>query len=161
MSSNKKVIIERFDRESVAGFVQTSDTFGVGPLEVLRPDGNVLQIPRTEAKAVCFVRELESPEPWRKHRAFQARPKMEGLWLRLKFRDGDTLEGLASNNLLGMESGGFMVVPPDGSFHNQRMFVPSEALQSVEVLGVIGTPLRRKARLVPTADEGKQIALFE
>ena len=159
-SSNKKVIVERFDRETIAGFVQTSEGFATGPFEVLRPEGNVALIPRTEAKAICFVRDFESPELWRGHRKFQARPKIEGLWLRLRFRDGDTIEGLATNNLRGLESGGFMIVPPDGAFHNQRMFVPSEALEAVEVLGVIGTPLRRKLRPVSDPDTGKQIELF-
>jgi hypothetical protein len=86
---------------------------------------------------------------------------MEGLWLRLRFRDGDTIEGLAPNNLLGLETGGFTIVPPDGTFHNQRIYIPSEALHAVEVLGVIGTPLRRKVRAPAPEDVGKQIALFE
>ena len=38
------------------------------------------------------------------------------------------------------------MVPPDPTFQNQRVFVPKEALESVQVLGVIGSPLRRRAK---------------
>ena len=48
------------------------------------------------------------------------------------------------NNLLN-DPGGVTIVPPDPSFQNQRIFVPREAASSVEVLGVIGSPLRKPA----------------
>ena len=161
LSSNKRVIVARFDREALAGFIQTSEDFGTGPIDLLQPEGNVLQIAPGEVKAICFVRDFENGEAWRKHRAFQTRPKTEGLWLRLRFQDGDTLEGLVPNNLLSLELGGFTVVPPDPTFHNQRIFVPRASLTIVEVLGVIGTPLRKRPKPVAKVDEDKQIELFE
>ncbi len=82
---------------------------------------------------------------------------MEGLWLRLRFRDGDAMDGLLANNLLQIEPNGFSVIPPDPGFQNQRVFVPKAALTGVQVLGVIGSPLRiRKTK--PVAKE--QIELF-
>jgi hypothetical protein len=51
------------------------------------------------------------------------------------------------NDLLQAEAG-FTVVPPDPTFQNQRIFVPRQALQTVQVLGVIGSPLRRKKPVV-------------
>jgi hypothetical protein len=158
-STNKRVVVSRFDREALQGFVQTPDGFGVTGLELLSPEGNLIKVPFSETKAVCFVRDFEPGESWRKHRAFLARPKTAGLWIRLRFRDGDSLEGLAPNNLLSFEAAGFSIVPPDPTFHNQRIFVPREALTSVEVLGVIGSPLRRRAKA--EVDKEKQIELFE
>ena len=50
------------------------------------------------------------------------------------------------------------MIPPDPGFQNQRLFIPKTALIAVQVLGVIGSPLRlRKPK--PTAKE--QIELFE
>ena len=60
--------------------------------------------------------------------------------MRLLFRDGDSLEGMLANNLMLVEPAGFSVVPPDPTFQNQRVFVPRRALESVQVLGVIGSP---------------------
>ena len=75
----------------------------------------------------------------------------------LQFRDGDMLEGVMPNNLLQVEHYGFTVVPPDSFGNQQRIFVPRASLQSVEVLGVVGSPLKRKAK--PAGKD--QIGLFE
>jgi hypothetical protein len=62
------------------------------------------------------------------------------------------------NNLLAAEPYGFSVVPPHPYGAQQRMFVPRAALQRVEVLGVVGSPLkRRKEKAAPEA----QIDLFD
>jgi hypothetical protein len=68
------------------------------------------------------------------------------------------MDGLLSNNLLQLEPYGFSVIPPDPGFQNQRVFIPKAAVTGVQVLGVIGSPLRiRKTK--PTPKE--QIDLFE
>jgi hypothetical protein len=71
---------------------------------------------------------------------------MEGLWVRLQFRDGDLMEGVMPNNLLQIEQYGFTVAPPDSFSNQQRVFVPRTSLRAVEVLGVVGSPLKRKAK---------------
>jgi hypothetical protein len=159
VSTNKKVLVARFDRESLAGFVQTPGGFGAESVELLTPEGSLLQIPYSETKAVCFVKDFEAGDTWRLHRAFATRPKAAGLWVRLVFRDGDSIEGIAANNLLLMEPAGFSVVPPDPTFQNQRIFVPRAALREVQVLGVIGSPLRR--RLPKADDKVDQLEMFE
>jgi hypothetical protein len=83
---------------------------------------------------------------------------MDGLWVRLRFRDNDVMEGVMPNNLLQVEQYGFTVVPPDSYGNRQRVFIPRQALRSVEVLGVVGSPLtKRKAK--PALEE--QIRLFD
>jgi hypothetical protein len=156
-STNKKVLVARFDRETLPGFVQTPGGFGVEELELLTPEGAVASVPYAEIKAVCFVKDFSDGERWRQRRAFATRPKSQGLWLRLLFRDHDSIEGVVSNNLMLLEPAGFNIVPPDPSFQNQKIFVPRAALAEVQVLSVVGSPLRRKA-----PDRGKdQISLFD
>ncbi len=159
-STNKKVLVARVDRETLAGFVQTPGGFGVDRLELITPEGSILQVPYLEIKAVCFVRDLAAGETWREHRGFASRPKSPGLWLRLSFRDGDSIEGIAPNNLMLVESTGFAIVPPDPTFQNQRIFVPRAALNDVQVLGVIGSPLRRRARKSPEEKKQDQLEMF-
>jgi len=48
------------------------------------------------------------------------------------------------------------VTPPDSLSNQQRVFVPRESLRSVEVLGVVGSPLKRKK--AGTKEQGE---LFE
>ena len=158
-STNKKVLVARFDRETLAGFVQTPGGFGPEAVELLTPEGNLLQIPYSETKAVCFVRDFEAGDTWRLHRAFATRPKSAGLWVRLRFRDGDSIEGMLANNLMLLEPFGFSVIPPDPTFQNQRVFVPRVALTDVQVLGVIGSPLRR--RVPKVGEKVDQLEMFE
>ncbi len=159
-AANKKVWVARFDRAPLEGFVQTPGGLQADALELLTPEGTLITIPYAETKAVCFVRDFESTETWKRNRAFAARPKSPGLWIQLRFRDGDTLEGLIPNNLLQTEPAGYSVVPPDPTFQNQRVFVPKEALESVQVLGVIGSPLRRRAKESAGKDKDHQLEMF-
>jgi hypothetical protein len=158
LATNKKVFVTRFDRESVHGFVQTPGGFTEQAVELLTPSGNLFQIPYSEVKAVCFVRDFDIGDTWREHRAFATRPKSPGLWVRLVFRDGDTTEGLLANNLMLLEPVGFNIIPPDPTFQNQRIFVPHAALREVQVLGVIGSPLRRRKAEKPK--DRKQMEMF-
>jgi hypothetical protein len=102
------------------------------------------------------VRDFESREADR--RVFNTRPRIEGLWVSFQFRDGEVMEGVMSNNLLQLEHYGFTLIPPDPSSNNQRIFIPRASLRSVEVLGVVGSPLKkRKAKAVAK----EQIGLFD
>jgi hypothetical protein len=159
LASNKKVLLVRFDRASLQGFVQTPAGLEGEAIELLRPDGGLVRVPSSEIKLVCFVRDFEAGETWRENQAFATRPKTAGLWVRFRFRDGDRLEGLLPNNLLQFEASGFSAIPPDPSFQNQRVFIPRLALAGVEVLGVIGSPLRRRTGK-PAPEEG-QLKMFD
>jgi hypothetical protein len=144
VSSNKKVLVSRFDRETLAGFVQSPGGFLGDAVELLTPEGSLIRVPYSETKAVCFVRDFDAGDTLREHRAFLTRPKSAGLWVRVQFRDHDSLEGMMANNLALVEPYGFSLVPPDPTFQNQRIFVPRAAVSEVQVLGVIGSPLRRR-----------------
>ena len=152
------MLVVRFDRETLSGFIQTPGGLEGDSVELLRPEGSLVQIPFAETKLVCFVRDFDGGETWRQHRAFSNRPKTAGIWVRFAFRDGDWLEGIAPNDLLRVEAGGFQAIPPDPTFQNQRVFVPRAALSSVQVLGVIGSPLRRRKE--PAAGQ-RQLEMFK
>jgi hypothetical protein len=157
-STNKKVLVSRFDREPLSGFVNPQNYLLQDGLELLSQDGAVTIVPYSDVKLVCFVRDFQQGEPRKELRLFTTRPKMEGLWIRMRFRDGDAMDGLLSNNLLQLETYGFSVIPPDPGFQNQRVFIPRAAVTEVQVMGVIGSPLRiRKTK--PTPKE--QIDLFD
>jgi hypothetical protein len=160
LASNRKVLVVRFDRESIAGFVQTPSGLEGDAVELLRPEGTLVRVPFADTKLVSFVRDFDLGETWQEHRAFATRPKTAGLWVRFRLRDGDWLEGILPNNLLQIEAAGFTAVPADPSSQNQRIFVPRGALSGVEVLGVIGgSPRSRRPAKKPREDEG-QLKMF-
>ena len=154
-STSKKVVAVRFDREPLYGFVDPQSYLQDSGVEILTSAGSVATVPYSDLKAVCFVRDFDKSAAWAPNRAFANRPKTEGLWLRLHFRDGDSLEGMVANDLMAIDGGGFVLTPPDPGFLNQRIYVPKPALTDVKVLGVVNSPLRRAAKAKGSRDQLK------
>jgi hypothetical protein len=157
-STTKKVVIRRFDREPLAGFV-SAQSFGDPGVELLSTEGAVSLLPYHEIKTICFVRDFASADAELGKKVFNTRPKLAGLWVRMRFRDGEIMEGILPNDLLQIESHGYTVIPPDPYANSQRIFAPRSALAEIQVVGVIGRP-----RPVPKAKPAvpkEQIELFE
>jgi hypothetical protein len=156
-SVRKSVIVRKFSRDWFAGYARTH--FGQdAELEILDTGGKVLRFGWETVKWICYVRGLpgssgDQTNPERlQHKRFSVRPRTSGLWLRMTFQDGDELEGLAANDRSLIDGAGLLLTPPDMRSNTQRIYVPRQAIQSLEVLSLIGAPGRRKAgsaRLTP------------
>ncbi len=149
--TTKKVMVRRFDRETVAGFVSTQTFVQPEGIELMRPDGTIAQLSYSEVQWVSFVRDFEeAAQP--ENKVFLTRPKMEGLWVRMTFRNREIMEGILANNLLLVEPFGFTITPPEPYSNHQRIFIPRQALEGIQVLGVVGSPLRTpKSKTKPPA----------
>ena len=155
-STTKKVLVRRYDRETLAGYVNPAAWLRPEGAELMSTDGVALVVPYPDIKLVAFVRDFDGSGEERQ--VFQTRPKMEGLWVGVHFRDGEFMEGIIPNNLLQLEPTGITLTPPDSTGNQQRVFVPRTSAASVEVLGVVGSPLKKRK---PKAAAKEQIGLFE
>ncbi len=158
-STAKKVLVDRYDRSLLRGYVQPQTCRTTDGLEVMSPEGAVSIIPYLQIKCVSFVRDFDGPSVLGERREFLARPKSAGLWIELQFRDGDSLESTISNNLMEMEAEGLFATPPENAGNAQRIFVPRAGLKGVQVLGVVGKPKPKRDRPAPASV--KQFRLFE
>ena len=156
MPTNKKVIVRKTDRDSISGYVAPSNFVVDGKLELLNTTGNVVGIELSEIKAVYFVREFSDSEVMTR-KTFTTRPRTEGLWVRLKFKDNETIEGIMPNDLAQNPEEGFLLNPPDLRSNTQRVFVPRASLTSLTVIAVIGAARRRKGGVPDT----RQVSMFE
>jgi hypothetical protein len=149
-SARKSVIVRKFSRDWLAGYTRPNFGQEVGELEILDLAGKVLQIPWDAVKWVCYVRDLpgsagDQANPERLlHKRFAVRPRAAGLWLRMTLTDGDELEGLAANDRSLVEGAGLLLTPPDMRSNTQRIYVPRQAIQALEVLSLIGAPARKR-----------------
>ena len=104
----------------------------------------MLRIAWDQVKWVCYVRDFpaardEQANPERLlHKRFSIRPRTAGLWLRMTLTDGEELEGLAANDRSLIEGAGLLLTPPDTRSNTQRIYVPRQAIQTLEVVGLIG-----------------------
>lgn len=156
-STHKKVIVRKRGRDSVSGYVSPANFVVEGKLELLNPSGKVIRIDLEEIKSVDFVRDF-SDLAVSARRTFNTRPRMEGLWVRLRFTDNDILEGMMPNDLAQISPEGYLITPPDTRGNVQRVFVPRPALEELIVLGVIGRPESRRR---PAADTGQETLFTE
>lgn len=148
------MIVRRIDGEWLTGYAEVGFAAHTNALELLELSGKVQRLEWPRIKWVCQLRDLpaSSPDPLNPerllHKKFALRPRTPGLWLRLTLADGDQIEGLAANDRSLLDSPGLWIIPPDTRSITQRIFLPHPAIQTLEVLAVVGSPLR-KHRAVP------------
>jgi hypothetical protein len=143
-STHKKVIVVLADRKPLRGYLNAGRLGQTDSVDLLTQDGAHQEIPVAKIRSIYFVREFSDEfEPERK--AFLSRPKLDGLWVRLRYTDGETLEGLIPNDLISLLDNGLQISPPDLNSTTDRIFVPRSALSEVTVLGVVGIARRKPA----------------
>jgi hypothetical protein len=164
-SLRKPVIVRCFSQEWHAGYAE-ADLGQKAELEILDLSGKVLRIGWEKVKWACYVRELPAyshstdetghvanPERLLRKR-FACRPRVAGLWLRMTLTDGEELEGLAANDRSLVEGAGLLLTPPDTRSNTQRIFLPRQAIQSLEVVSLIGAAERRREKAaLPVAQQ--------
>jgi hypothetical protein len=147
-SSRKPVIVRKFTRDWVAGYADAALLPRTTALELLDQAGKVVTIGWDTVKWVCYVRDLAATEPSNPERLLQkrftVRPRTAGLWLRMTLADGDELEGLAANDRSLVDGAGLLITPPDTRSNTQRIYVPRQAIQTLEVVGLIGSAARKR-----------------
>jgi hypothetical protein len=132
------------DRTDLRGYLNPSKLGDAETLELLTPEGEQRNFDVKDVRSIYFVREFaDDYEPERK--AFLSRPKLDGLWVRLKFRDEETIEGVVPNDLLSLLDRGVQITPPDLHGTTVRIFIPRTALMEMTVLGVVGIARRKPA----------------
>ncbi|GGG85131.1 hypothetical protein GCM10011585_31240 [Edaphobacter dinghuensis] len=159
--------MRRITGETVPGYLPLAAFVRNGTVDLLDLSGHVISIGLTDIKYICYVRDFnlnDTANPERlTRRTFLARPRTEGLWLRLTFRTEDQLEGLAPidasllDDLIG--DAGLQLIPPDIRSNTQRVYVPRTAITDLQLLAVITTPSRKKP-LPKSAATSLQSELF-
>jgi hypothetical protein len=161
-SSRKKAILRKFSRDWVAGYLPAEGFAHKGLVEMLDLDGKVAQFAVEDLKWICYVRDFNSGElnnPERLLRkTFSGRPRGEGLFVRVRLKDGDLIEGLAANDVSLVASDGLFLTPPDLRSNTQRLWLPRTSFEELEVVAVIGA-VKKKA-VVSEAEESAQEKLF-
>jgi hypothetical protein len=155
-TTHKKVTVALLDQTNVHGYLNPKALGQRSSLELLTNEGEYLTLDIAKVKSIRFVREFTNHhEPERK--AFLSRPKLEGLWVRCQFRDGDSMEGVVPNDLVGMLENGVRLTPPDLRGNSLWVYIPRTALADMKVLGVVGIARRQPAAVAAPA----QPKLFE
>ncbi len=168
-SSRKKVIVRTIASgrpdQLQPGYLPLTGLLSPVPntVDLLDLEGRIIPLPFASVRSIAFVRDFnlaDKIDPERlTRRTFLARPRAEGLWIRLTLVGGDLLEGLAALDLTLvdglLDDRGIYLIPPDIRSNTQRLYVPRHSIAALQVLAVITTPSKTKPPL-PTP----QVSLF-
>jgi hypothetical protein len=165
-SAHKKVIVRRLTGETLPGYLPLASFVHNGSLGLLDLSGRVIPLLINDIKHISYVRDFNLNDPSNPERLtrrnFLARPRTEGLWLRMTFRTGDTLEGLAPTDITLLDDliqdAGVFITPPDTRSNTQRIYIPRSSLTELLLIAVITSPSRKKSQ--PTSLPSLQEDLF-
>ena len=172
--AQKKVILRSLSNELAWGYLPPADFLRANEIPLMATDGRLTPIPLKTLKRIAYVRDFnlaDKLDPERIGRlTFPARPRGDGLWLRLTFTDDEILEGLSTLDLAFADAllhdQGLFLTPPDPRSNTLRLFVPRLALQRIETLGYVTAPSRRPAptpapKSKPNVTDNTQPNLFD
>jgi hypothetical protein len=154
-TTHKKALIVLLDKTVLQCYLNPGLLGNGADVEFLTRDGEYQTLPLAKIKRIHFVREFNDHTE-NERKAFLSRPKLDGLWVRCQFRDGDAIEGVIPNNLADMLQSGVRLTPPDLNGNTLWIFIPRTALAEMKVLGVVGIARRQAA-----AASSAQPKLFE
>lgn len=155
--ATKKAVLYRFDREPLAGFVDSTLTLEGNNLPLLLPTGALQSVPLEQIKSICWVREWTESKPWTRSN-YSVRPRQQGLWIRIEFLDGEQLEATMANSISALDPIALSISPPELAPSVQRVLIPRSAIRGFEILGVIGSSLSKPKRTPLT---GSQLRMFD
>lgn len=157
--SHYRVVVQRSDG-AIKGFAEKAQwTTSNGALSVDDQKRDSIRVTRVDSgeteevsldnvKAVFFVHDFAGEVKRRDLRFHDHLPATECLWVRVRFDDGETIEGLINNSQDFVLGGGFLMAPADTLGNNWLIYVPKSKVMAFEVLG-----LRPKTRSLSLLDE--------
>ena len=106
-------------------------------LLVRREDTNNIESIETRlAKAIFFVNRFDGDARRKDLNFSTGLPVKQGIWIRIKFQDGEFMEGIVHNTLHYLVNPGFFLRPTDPESNNRLVYVMKNQLEDYRVLGL-------------------------
>lgn len=161
LSHSEKVVIQ-FGNRAVKGYFEPAEQIAIerqlenaadldlGSIRIRHADSDLVEVVQgKDIKAIFFVNSFEG-NAGHKHLNFSSRaPVVDGIWMRVKFRDGEVMEGIVSNTLHYLVAPGFLMLPTDPGSNNKLVYVVKSWLVDHRVLGM------RKMPALPSNEDAK------
>jgi hypothetical protein len=151
-SSTYRIVI-RYEDYAIRGFAEANDLGSIdqllrnepasslGTIRLKLMDSGVVEdISTHNAKAVFFVKTFDGDTSHRALHFHENAPIVQGLWVRIAFHDGETIEGIIRNSRDYVLEHGFFMMPTDPNGNNRLIYVLKDRLKDFNVLGMRNAP---------------------
>lgn len=133
----RKVILRMLDGKILKGFLDEFPDWSEDKvLTITSLSEELIQVQKSEVKALFFVRRFGGNKDHAEVRFFDTHPKIDGLWIRVTFNDDEVLEGIVANSIEFFVQDGFYIKPPDPNTNNRVIYVLKSALKDLTILGI-------------------------
>lgn len=99
-------------------------------------DSRPVNIDLSKAKAVFFVKSFDGDKVKNPVRFYGNGPAVHGIWVEVRFKDGEVVEGVIHNSLHHLVEEGFLLSPSDPDGNNEVIYVLKSSISNYRVLGV-------------------------
>jgi hypothetical protein len=149
VATNAEKIVVQFGNGTLKGYLESPEWNTIEELLDNAPNGSpetfrirrlesdvVEEISIKDIKAVFYVNSFKGDSE-RNHINFHTRaPIVHGIWMRLKFLDGEVMEGIVYNSMRYLVDPGFFLLPTDPGSNNKLVYVVKSWIVDHRVLGV-------------------------
>jgi hypothetical protein len=146
-------IVIRYEDHAVRGFAEASELGSIEQLLRNEPQSSLdsiqlklvgtgaeQKVSTKNAKAVFFVKTFDGDLRHRALHFHENAPIVQGLWVRVSFEDGETIEGIIRNSRDYVLEHGFFMMPTDPNGNNRLIYVLKDRLKDFNVLGMRNAP---------------------
>jgi hypothetical protein len=95
----------------------------------------VSEVPLEEVKALFFAQSAAGNSLHSELHFHAYAPIADGIWMRVKFKDGEVMEGIVCNSIHYLVEPGFFLRPSDPDSNNKLIYVVKSQLVEHQVLG--------------------------
>jgi hypothetical protein len=146
VSEEPYMIVIRGEETTIKGYADRSQwptdadgvhTQGLSSIRLTHlQSGAVEDIALDNVKAVFFVKDFSGQTSHVDLLFHDRLPVMECLWIRIRFNDGETIEGIIQNTQDYIMGPGFFMAPADPIGNNWLIYVSKSKLTGFEILGL-------------------------
>lgn len=146
-------IVIRYEDHAVRGFADSSKLGSIEQMLRNEPQSTLdsihlrlvgtgadQDVSTKDAKAVFFVKTFDGDLRHRALHFHENAPIVQGLWVRVSFQDGETIEGIIRNSRDYVLERGFFMMPTDPNGNNRLIYVLKDRLKDFNILGMRNAP---------------------
>jgi len=137
LAGRHKLIVRLKSGKSLRGYLK-SQSIPRGKLQVTTLEGQDITVDIEKLKGVFFVRDFQGNKSYFETKLLEEDPEREGLRVRVRFEDNETMEGVTENSLEVLQGPGFFFWPADPSANNLLIYVVKSSLIGFKIIGVKG-----------------------
>lgn len=131
----RKVVVGLRDGGRVLGFAKEDWMTGGARVKIISRQGKEQAFSTSDIKAIFFVKEFKGDAEYTEVKFLRKETPPLWLWVRLRFCDGEIMEGKVKNDMELLASPGFYLWPSDEESNNERVFVFKTAVDDFFVIG--------------------------